>query len=173
MPKMQNQINSDGHHTVGGHSPVCTCMELNLKPTSRRGKSTSNNELNIIDDKYAVMHWSDAYKMDIHEGEPALIVRHSISSSVACANNDDDDSGDNFTAAVCNIRISPSAQSSRIKKATPSKMKNSNQEAVATSCGDILLSPNFLYDHLISTNSTKQTKTNISMVQSSSASVPS
>mmetsp|Transcript_24642 Transcript_24642/g.53152 ORF Transcript_24642/g.53152 Transcript_24642/m.53152 type:complete len:1053 (-) Transcript_24642:109-3267(-) len=158
MPKKQKKkINNREKNEVfnspsksASDEPVCTCLELDLKPSPGRTSrgDASKDDSNTVDDKYAVMHWSDAYKMDIHDGEPALIIRviPSSSESQEGCNND------SFIAAVCNVRISPSApffngNISSTKTGTPlASKKKSSQDAA--SCGEILLSPISLYTYL-------------------------
>ena len=120
--------------------PICSCLELVTK-SSLRSTSTGvavKDESSNIDDNYAVVHWMDAHKMDIHDGEPALIARSQ--------------GGNSFIAIVCNVRISSSALPrnggiSSSKSASPLLSKKKlNQEA--TKSGEILLTPNSLYDYL-------------------------
>ena len=131
---------------------ACTCLEMNLKPISRRVTSTpsaaTKDELNInIDDKYAVMHWSDAHKMCISDGEPVLII---------CTNNNDNRGGDDNSSAaiVCPVRISPSSSTPlSAKKGTPQSSKKNSTQCKVTA-GDIILSPNSIHDYLLQTKST-------------------
>eukprot|EP00579_Thalassiosira_antarctica_P018879 CAMPEP_0201966380 /NCGR_PEP_ID=MMETSP0904-20121228/11395_1 /ASSEMBLY_ACC=CAM_ASM_000553 /TAXON_ID=420261 /ORGANISM="Thalassiosira antarctica, Strain CCMP982" /LENGTH=737 /DNA_ID=CAMNT_0048513635 /DNA_START=325 /DNA_END=2535 /DNA_ORIENTATION=+ len=126
--------------------PVCACVELDLKPpTSRVSRGgASKDDVNSIDNKYAAVHWSDAYKLDIHDGEPALIVRDIPSSSEFRSGNDD-----SFIAAICKVRISPAVptgSTSSTKNGTPlTSKKKSSQDA--TTCGEIILSPSSLYGY--------------------------
>jgi len=153
---------------------ACTCLEMNLKPIYRRITSTSSaatkDELNSnIDDKYAVIHWSDAHKMCISDGEPVLIV---------CTNNNDNRGGDDDSSAaiVCPVRISSSSSTpSSAKKGTPqsSKKKGTQYKAIA---GDVILSPNSEYDYLLRTKSTDDNssiQTKPTTAQSSSCISPS
>ena len=133
---------------------VCTCLEMNLKPISRRLASTpstaTKDELNInIDDKYAVIHWSDAHKMGIHDGESVLII---------CTNKDNSDCDDNSsTTIICPIQISPSSSStpsSAKKGTTPQSSKKKSGTQCKTIAGDIILSPKSIHDYLLRTTST-------------------
>ena len=89
---------------------VCTHLELNLKPLPSK-KSTSlsaKDEFNLIDDKCAIIHHSDAYKMDVRDGESALIIRTISPSSLTMHTVGDikeEDSNDNCIASICSIQI--------------------------------------------------------------------
>jgi SpoVK/Ycf46/Vps4 family AAA+-type ATPase len=94
----------------------------------------SKDELNNIDDKYAVVHWADAHKMDIHDGEPALIARTQEGSS--------------FVATVCNVRISGSAPPANISyPKTTSPLLSKKKTSESSKCGEIILMPKSLYDY--------------------------
>ena len=157
---------------------ACICLEMNLKPISRRLTSTpsmaTKDELNSnIDDKYAVMHWSDAHKMCISDGEPVLIV---------CTNNNDNRGGDDNSSAaiVCPVRISTSSSTllSAKKGTTPQSSKKKSSTQCKVTAGDIILSPNSIHDYLLqgkSTNDNNGVQTKPTNTQSSGTypSVPS
>lgn len=143
MPKKQKgSTNNRYRHeqnsppTLAIDDPICSCLELVAK-CSFRSSSTgvaSKIELNNIDDKHAVIHWSDAHKMDIHDGEPALIIARS-------------QEGSNFIATVCSVRVSgsaPPANVSHSKIASPLLSKKKISEA--SKCGEMILMPKSLYD---------------------------
>jgi len=151
MPKKQkSKTNSKDFKPTSkpaSDEPVYDCVELDLKPpTSRSGSKDDDNN---IDDKYAALHWSDAFKLDIHEGEPALI-----------AHEDENDAS--FITSICKVRISPSASSgsaSSTKNGTPlTSKRRSIQET--TKYGEIILSSNPLYQYFlpIPSHTAQQTK---------------
>ena len=132
MPKKQkgNSNNRERHENLlsktASDDPICSCLELVTKSSLRStstGVAVKDESINI--DNYAVVHWMDAHKMDIHDGEPALIARSQ--------------GGNSFIAIVCNVRISSSALPrnggiSSSKSASPLLSKKKlNQEATKSS----------------------------------------
>lgn len=120
--------------------PVCGCIELDLKPSAKRRASKDAIDKDI-DNRYAVVHWSDAYKLDIRDGEPALVVS---SPGLESSGNG------SLLTSICKVRISPaepsfsgSITSTKNGMPTPSK-KNSIE---AATCGEILLKPDSMYEH--------------------------
>ena len=171
MPKnKQKGVKSDGSNIQSSSSScddddlVCTYLELNLKPLPSK-KSTSlsaKDEFNLIDDKCAIIHLSDAYKMDVRDGESALIIRtispSSLTIHTAVGDINEDDSNYNCIASICNIQI---CQSPPTSTGTPSSRMKSSQ--MSAKCGDVLLSTS-LYDYITSTRNnddSMHTKTDI------------
>ena len=129
--------------------PIHTCLELVAKKCSSKGGGTMTGtppkivpESNKIDDKYAVVHWSDAYKMDIHNGEPALIVRRRVGEGIP-----------NYISVVCNIRVSAPSNNHPVPK------QKRGQE-VSSKIGEIVLSPNTLYESLAGSTRPKSEDSN-------------
>ncbi|KAL3781457.1 hypothetical protein ACHAW5_009648 [Stephanodiscus triporus] len=146
MPKKQrgSTNNRDRHGNSPSKSasddPICSCLELVAKSSSRSTSTGIASKVgsNNIDDKYAVVHWSDAYKMDIHDGEPALIARSQ--------------GDDSYIAIVCSVRISASAPPSNVsfsssKSASP-PLSKMGRSLGASKCGEILLSSNSVCEFL-------------------------
>lgn len=109
--------------------PIYSCLELVAKQLSLKGGSTMTGtppkivpESSNIDDKYAIVHWSDAYKMDIHDGEPALIIRRRVEEGIT-----------NYISVVCNIRVSA-------QRASNGRKTQKRGHGVSSKIGEIYLS---------------------------------
>lgn len=119
---------------------VCKCLGLVAKSTQR----TATDVDNLVDGKYAVVHWSDARKMGLRHGDAALIIS---SPSNSLSEISDDTTNVELIATVCDIRISPSDPHSDDNLTTSSgrssfsRKENSQEKA---SSGSVLLSPNIV-----------------------------
>lgn len=139
--KIGKKDNEGGHQSSSAAAvasseddPVYTCLELVAKPPPKR---TSEDDSNKIDDKYVVLNSSDAYKMDIHDGEPALLASSLLSSSPGSPGS----RNDTPVAVVCKVRIS-SPDSSKSGTPITSKKRSSVE---AASAGEIIIASSSLY----------------------------
>ncbi|KAL7542176.1 hypothetical protein ACHAXR_011597 [Thalassiosira sp. AJA248-18] len=146
---------SSSSKSASDDDTVCSSIELDLKPAPRKNSRCSSASASIIDDvnnsidgKHAIIHWSDAYKIDIHNDEPALVVRVIPPSSELQRSGNDNN---NFLAKICKVRISPSpsnsSSNSPTKSGTPMTSKKKRSQEVAAACGEILLSSDSLYEY--------------------------
>ena len=76
---------------MGDDDPVERSLELGARPIS----SSKTSQINDV-----TIHWSDAHRLDIHDGEPVLLFKSLQSSSP--------EESRAARAAACSVRISPS-----------------------------------------------------------------
>lgn len=130
------------------------CVVLNLKPPPASAPSSSSainksaqEETNCIDGKTASISLADAQSVDIRDGEAALVIRVSSSSSSALS---PEQSGvthhhDNFASSTCRVRVSASSITQRTGTQSPPKQKRE----VAVTQGNVQISPLSLYQHFL------------------------
>ena len=176
MPKKQksksnnNREKNNASATISkppSDDTVFACVELALKPPVRQSNSNngttsppSQAEVKNSDNNHVFIHWSDAHKIDIRDGEPALVLRHVVPSLEMQRGNNSNN--DKVLAAICNVCISPASPYFSNGRSTPSKRggtplaskKKSNQVAVAASSGDAILASDSLYDYFLSQSTT-------------------
>ncbi|KAL7469863.1 hypothetical protein ACHAXS_010108 [Conticribra weissflogii] len=149
----------DEDHICDPEEPVRTCIRLDIKPlsapskrssTSSSSSSASSKDRYIANDvfhKEAFLNAYDAHKVDIRDGECALIVKLNQEDDCHGEREDFDISSD-IDAAICKIRVtgttSDVSASSRGGGTPLKSKKNSGNSggsgAISVSCGELRLS---------------------------------
>ncbi|KAL9191332.1 hypothetical protein ACHAXT_001038 [Thalassiosira profunda] len=149
MPRKKGQQNAGDSAitspsaTISGDDAVCDCIELVLKPPAKRKSGgEASGDINCIGDDCAILHPVDAHKLDIRDGEPAIIVRANPLSELQ------NDNEDGLASIICKVRTSPTAPTNRSSPqiAAPVSTKRKSSQDVAA-CGHVILSPS-LYEQL-------------------------
>jgi len=129
------------------------CVELNLKPPTASASSSSSaiksaqDETNSIDGKTASISLADAQRVDIRDGESALIIR--VTSSSSNLSSEQSSCTANFASSTCRVRVSASS-TQRIGTQSPQKQKRE----VVIAEGNVQIAPVSLFQHfLIGNNS--------------------
>ena len=137
---------------------MCDCVLLNLKPPPTSSSSaikSAQEETNNVDGNTASISYADAQRVDIRDGESALIFRVASSSNLSleqksCIHTD------NFASSACRVRVSaPPTQ----RAGTQSPLKQKKEVAVAQ--GNVHISPLSLYQHFVVGNNSENNATNM------------
>lgn len=135
-------------------------MELNIEPptTSSPSIKSAKAETNNVERKIASISVDDAQRVDIRDGENALILH--VAPPRCSASNDDDVSSECvILAAACPVRVVVSSSSkspsnrARTSQSSPQKLKNERGEANNIVVGNVQISPSSLYQYFMSGNS--------------------
>jgi len=126
---------------------------LNAKPptssSSAAAAKSAQEETNSVDRKTALISLADALRVDIRDGEPALIIRVTSSSTQSTHLSSDQGScahHERFVSSTCLVRVSASSMITGTQ--SPQKQK---REAVAQ--GNVHICPISLYQHFTKHNS--------------------
>ncbi len=127
------------------------CAVLNLKSPPASASSSAiksaQEETNSIDGKTASISLADALSVDIRDGESALIIRVSSSSSSSSHLSPEQSSfthHDNFASSTCRVRVT-ATPTQRTGAQSPPKQKRE----VAVTQGNVQISPLSLYHHFL------------------------
>ena len=137
-------------------------MELNLEPPtsspSIAGTSikSAKAETNNIERKVASISVDDAQRVDIRDGETALIL--SVAPPRCSASDDDDVSSESaISAAACPVRVVSSSKSpslrARTLQSSPQKLKSGRGEANNIAVGNVQISPSSLCQYFLGSSS--------------------
>lgn len=129
---------------------VRLCVELAVKPLPHKHSTNSNTTSGREDDvvrKEVWIHPSDAYDVDVRDGESALILR-----AVSASGGGDD--GTNI-AVVCKVRIPVPSPKPSFGSPSISKKKVSG---VTVPSGEIQISPSWLSEYFLSNGGASETK---------------
>ena len=132
-------------------SAPMSCVVLNAKPpptstsfSSAIKSATQEETTNSIDRKTASISLADAQRVDVRDGETALIIRASAQASSLFSEQSSYTHHDNFVSSTCQVRVSASS-TQRIRTPSPQKQK---REAVVAQ-GNVQISPVSLYQYFL------------------------